>query len=153
MYTRAQAGWNAAKAVLIVFVGAVIFSYFGVRFMRAGNPCQDINSLDTRSPDGAYVARNLHRSCKVQGSEQQEIQVAIAPVNPSNGKAEKYGTVFACTGLSTLEMNVQWASTRKLLLTFPEKKATDHITAQQPKYRDVEIEYRDSEAAEPSNKQ
>ena len=142
MSRNSRGAWNAIKAVLVVAVGSFALSFLIMRFMHGMDPCHSVNTQLVASPDGSFSARKVEVSCKQQNGTQHQIQIAVAERNNKTGKSQQYANVFACKGITASEVSVAWTGQRQLAVDFPQSRVgLGDISAQQPHFKDVEIQY------------
>lgn len=139
---KGKGAWNAVKAVLLVAVLSAAVSVVAYKFMHGLDPCHAVNTSIIPSPDGAFTARKVELSCKVQGGTDHQVQIAVSERNNQTGKSKQFGNVFMCSGVTASEVSMEWTGPRQLALDYPQEKVGPiQITAQQPHFKDVMIQY------------
>jgi hypothetical protein len=142
MTSNRSKAWNAVKAVGIVFVSSFVLAVAAYYFMHGMDPCHAVNTQILASPDGAFSARKVEVSCKIPKGTTHQVQIAIAERNNKTGKPKQFANVFSCYGLTASDVSISWEAQRQLAVLFPQATVeSKDISAQQPKFKDVEIEY------------
>lgn len=146
--TRSKGIYNAVFAVLLVCAASAGIAWLLAYGMHHSEPCNAVNIELTPSPDGAYFAREAEISCKQGANADRGIQIALAMRNPRNGKPEQFVNVLSVKELLRSDVEFSWTGPRSLDIRYPKSTVRlDQITSQQPQFRDVLINFIDSQTA------
>lgn len=145
---RSRGVYNAVFAVLLVCALSAGVAWLLAYGMHQSEPCNAVNVELTPSPDGAYFAREAEVSCRQGANADHGIQIAVAMRNPRNGKPEQFVNVLSVKELLRADVDFNWTGPRSLDIRYPKSTVRlDQITSQQPQFRDVLINFIDSQTA------